>query len=119
MDLVRDVLDKQLVDRKQVKMGKVDGLVLELRDNGPPRVAFIEIGSVALARRIGARLGEWVSRMGARLGGEGHREPYRVSWEKVRDVGVDIDLDLDVQDTPVFNWQTWLRDHVVARIPGG
>jgi hypothetical protein len=29
MDLVRDVLDKQLVDRKQVKMGKVDGLVLE------------------------------------------------------------------------------------------
>jgi hypothetical protein len=36
----------------------------------------------------------------------------------VRDVGVDIDLDLDVRDTPVFDWQTWLRDHVIARIPG-
>ena len=32
MQLVRDVLDKQLVDRDQAKMGKVDGLVIEWRE---------------------------------------------------------------------------------------
>ncbi|MEH2463692.1 hypothetical protein [Nostoc sp.] len=32
MDVIRDVLDNQLVDRNQRKMGKVDGIVMELRD---------------------------------------------------------------------------------------
>jgi sporulation protein YlmC with PRC-barrel domain len=118
MELVRDMLDKQIVDRNQVKMGKVDGLVFELREREPPRVAFIEVGAVSLARRIGHRTGQWVSRLAAHLGGESHREPYRIPWERVRDIGLDIDLDLDVKDTPVFDWQTWLRDHVIARVPG-
>ena len=67
-----------LVDRRQTKIGKVDGLVAELRQGEPPRIALIEIGSAALARRLGPRLGRLVSRLSARLGGEAHREPYRV-----------------------------------------
>lgn len=120
MKLVRDVLDKQIVDRKQVKMGKVDGLVIALQDGEAPRVACLEIGAVALARRLGSRIGRWASHLGERLGGAQHREPYRVPWTKVRDVRTegDIDLDLSVEETPVFNWQAWLRDHVITRIPG-
>jgi hypothetical protein len=38
MDLFRDILDKQIIDHRQEPMGKVDGLVLELTDEGPPRV---------------------------------------------------------------------------------
>lgn len=118
MDLVRDVLDKQVVDRNQTKMGKVDGIVLELREGEPPRVAFAELGAVALARRIGPRIGRWVSRTAARLGGERHREPFRIPWRKVRDVGIDVEVDIDVNETRVFDWQNWLRDRVIARIPG-
>jgi sporulation protein YlmC with PRC-barrel domain len=118
MELVRDILDKQVVDRNETKMGKVDGIVAELREGAPPRVAFIEIGSVALARRLGPRLGRLVSRLSARLGGEAHREPYRVPWQKVRDIGVDIELDLEVHETTIFDWQDWLRDHVIGKIPG-
>ncbi|WP_114949026.1 hypothetical protein [Microvirga calopogonii] len=118
MELVRDVLDKQVVDRKHVKMGKVDGLVIELHDGEAPHVAGLEIGAVALARRLAPRIGRWASRLGERLGGAQHREPYRIPWMKVRDVGIDVDVDLLVEETPVFDWQTWLRDHVIARIPG-
>src|SRR5215213_7356271 len=98
MELVHDVLDKQVVDRKQVKMGKVDGLVIELRDGEAPRVAGLEIGAVALARRLGPRIGRWASRIGERLGGAKHREPHRIPWTKVRDVGVDVDVDLSVEE---------------------
>ena len=70
------------------------------------------------ARRLGPRLGRLVSRLSARLGGEAHREPYRIAWHRVRDIGVDIGLDLDVHETTVFDWQDWLRDHIVGKIPG-
>jgi len=119
MHLVRDVLDKQIVDRNKTKIGKVDGLVAEMRDGQPPRVLFIEIGSIALARRLGPRLQRWASRLAERLGGRKHREAHHIPWQEVRDIGVDIDIDIDVRDTAIFDWQDWLRDHIIRRIPGG
>jgi sporulation protein YlmC with PRC-barrel domain len=118
MQLVRDILDKQVVDRHQMKMGKVDGIIAELRKDKPPRIAFVEVGSVALARRLGPRLGRLVSRLAVRLGGRQRRKAYRIAWSKVRDIGVDIQFDIDVRETPIFDWQNWLRDHVIGRIPG-
>jgi hypothetical protein len=118
LELIRDILDKQVLDREQTKIGKVDGIIAELRAGEPPRVAFVEIGTVALARRLGPRIGRWASRLGERLGGEAHREPYRIAWSRVRDIGVDIEVDIDVRETTIFDWQDWLRDHVIGRIPG-
>jgi hypothetical protein len=118
MDLLRDILDKQIVDREQVKIGKVDGLVAELRTDMPPRIIAIELGSITLARRLGARPGRWMAWLAKRLGGERHAEPHCIAWNKVRDIGVDIDVDVDVHRTAILDWQDWLRDHVVGRIPG-
>ena len=118
MELIRDILDKQVVDREQTKIGKVDGIVAELRSGQPPRVIAVEIGTVALARRLGPRIGRWASRLGERLGGEPHRQPCRIPWSKVRDIGVDIEFDVDVGETTIFDWQDWLRDHLIGRIPG-
>jgi len=118
MDLLRDLLDKQVVDRNQVKIGKVDGVVAELRPGRPPRVLAIELGSITLARRLGARPGRWMAWLAKRLGGKRHAEPHHIGWNKVRDVGVDIDVDIDVRRTAIFDWQDWLRDHVIGRIPG-
>ncbi len=39
LHLVRDVLDKQLVDREGRPFGKVDGIVLEVRDGAALRCA--------------------------------------------------------------------------------
>jgi hypothetical protein len=118
MKLMRDLLDKQAVDRRQVKIGKVDGIVAELRAGKPPKVAFVELGTVALARRISRRLGRHVSRLAERLGGRTHAEPHRIAWNKVRDIGVDVDFDIDVRRTAIFDWQDWLRDKIIRRIPG-
>ena len=40
--LVRDVLDKQIYDANNLRVGKVDGVVLLPRQNRPPRVLAIE-----------------------------------------------------------------------------
>ncbi|RUW27477.1 hypothetical protein [Mesorhizobium sp. M4B.F.Ca.ET.013.02.1.1] len=118
MDLLRDLLDKQVVDRRQVKIGKVDGLVAELRHGKPPRIVAVELGSITLARRLGSRPGRWVAWLAARLGGERHAEPHRIAWKKVRNIGVDIEVDVDVRRAAIFDWQDWLRDHIIGRIPG-
>jgi len=55
MDLLRDILDKQIIDRDLTSLGRVDGIVLELRDNAPPRIDAIELGFAVLARRLGPR----------------------------------------------------------------
>lgn len=118
MKLLRDLLDKQVVDREQVKIGKVDGLVAELRSGKPPRIIAIELGSITLARRLGARPGRWMARLAVKLGGRQHGEPHRIAWHKVKDIGIDIEFDIDVRETSIFAWQDWLRDHVIGRIPG-
>lgn len=118
MDLIRDVLDKQVVDRKQTKVGKVDGIVMQLRRGNPPRIIFVELGAIALARRLGPRVEYVVSRLWERVGGAKSRKPHRIAWSSVRDVGVDIEFDIDVGDTTIFDWQDWLRDKVISRIPG-
>jgi hypothetical protein len=118
MELIRDLLDTQVVDRQQTKIGKIDGIVMEVRPGEPPRITFFEIGATTLAHRLGPRIGRFVSRIAERLGGEKARAPYRISWDKARDIGVDIEFDIDVRDTTIFDWQNWLRDKIICRIPG-
>lgn len=118
MDLLRDVLDKQLVDRDGVKMGKVDGIVAELCRDGPPRVVAIEVGAIAMARRFGHRPQQWITWLATKLGGERYSKPHRVAWSEVRSIGVDVQLEASVSDTAIFDWQDWLRDRVVTKIPG-
>src|SRR4051794_14511699 len=117
MDVVRDVLDNQLVDRDQSKMGRVDGVVIELRDGQPPRLAYIEVGTVVLARRLHPRLGRWAAALGRRWG-LNQGQPYRIPWSLTRDIGIDVELDVKAGETPILDWERWLREHVVERIPG-
>jgi sporulation protein YlmC with PRC-barrel domain len=117
MDLVRDVLDKQLLDRDGRKLGKVDGIVLELRDDGPPRVAFLENGLPVLMQRLMGGAGDLVAlierQLGIRKGG-----PVRIPMSKVIEVGIDVRLDLAAADTEALAWEEWVGRHVIRRIPG-
>jgi sporulation protein YlmC with PRC-barrel domain len=118
MELIRDLLDKQVVDRRQTKIGKVDGIVMQVRPGRQPRIVFVEIGAICLARRLGRPMERLVSRLWRWLGGETSLAPHRIPWSKVRDIGVDVDVDIDVRDTRIFAWQDWLRDKVIRHIPG-
>jgi hypothetical protein len=118
MDLFRDVLDKQLIDRNNEKLGKVDGLVMVLVEGAPPCVAYIEVGPVTLARRLHRGLGQRVARLCGKLGGARHREPFRIPWAKIIVTGTDVTVGLDAEDTPLRDWQKWLRRNVIERLPG-
>lgn len=118
LDLVRDVLDTQVTDREDTKMGRVDGIVLEIRDGQPPRILAIEMGFVVLARRLHPRLADWSLRLGRRLGVR-KTACYSVAWSQVTDVTeFCVKLDVKADETPAFDWECWLRDHIIAHLPG-
>ncbi|MBB3593114.1 hypothetical protein FHX08_003458 [Rhizobium sp. BK529] len=112
MHLVRDVLDKQLVDQAEVRVGRADGIILHLNEHGQPKVVAIELGWSTLARRLLKGVG---LRTLARDRGRG----YRIAWSHVADVGVDITIDVDRQELPLERWQQWLRRRILGWIPGG
>ncbi|MBN4000453.1 hypothetical protein [Nostoc sp. LPT] len=118
MDIIRDVLDNQLVDRNQRKMGKVDGIVMELRDREPPRLAYIEVGVTTLTKRLNPRLAGFVATIANKWGAK-QSEPFRIPWSKVRDIGIDVEVDVEAEATPALGYEKWLRNRIIARIPGG
>ena len=68
LEIVRDILDQQVVDRDGEEMGRVDGLRLEIREGKAPRIHSIEMGGVALARRVHPGLETWVDGWRRRFG---------------------------------------------------
>jgi hypothetical protein len=115
-DLMATVLDQQLRDFIYRPMGMVDGLVLELRDGEAPRVAFIETGGVTLARRLSNPFGRWLAAAARRWGGT-KGEPMRIPWARVRNVELDVEVELDADATPALHWEHAHR-HLIERVLG-
>lgn len=110
MELIRDCLDKRVDDRSKRRMGRVDGIVLEVEPGRPPRVAYIELGVKTLMNRLSSRLGSAIS-------GRRH-PPYRIPWGKIK-VGLnEVRADVEAEKTPALEWELWLRKKVIGRIPG-
>jgi hypothetical protein len=111
LDLVRDCLDKPVVDRNGREMGRADSVLLELRPGEAPRVAAIEIGPAVLAGRLHPGLGRIASTVEDVLGVADGR-PVRV---EVRDVTVDDDkltIDRAIGETGAANVENALRAFV-------
>ncbi len=107
MELIRDCLDKQINDRFKRRLGRVDGVVLEVEAGRPPRVAYVELGVKTLMNRLSHRLGSAIG-----------REPFRIPWSKIK-VGLnEVRADVEAEKTPALEWELWLRKKVIGRIPG-
>ena len=116
MNLVRDCLDKQLDDRNKRRMGRVDGIILEIEPNRPPRVAYIEVGVKTLMDRISIRLGKLTARLLKSRNIDS--DPYLIPWGKLH-VGLNnVVADVEAEKTPALEWELWLRKRVIGRIPG-
>jgi hypothetical protein len=117
MNLVRDCLDKTIQDRFKRRMGRVDGIVLELETGRPPRVAYVELGVKTLMNRLSERLGNAIAQfMESR---HIKSAPYRIAWGKIT-VGLNgVEADVEAEKTPALEWELWLRKNVIKRIPGG
>lgn len=116
IELVHDVLDMQLVDRNDAKMGRVDGVTIELREGAPPRVAELLIGGTVLADRVGG----WAARLVQLAMRVARARPHvtRIPFEVVEEIGDVLKLDVEAQATGAFRTEQWL-DRIVCGIPGG
>jgi len=116
MDLIRDCLDEPVFDRNKKRMGRVDGIILKLQADGPPRVAYIEIGAVTLADRVSPWLRAKIVSLLRKL--EITTDRCRIPWGDVH-VGVNgVSADVQAEKTAALALELWLRKHVIGRIPG-
>jgi sporulation protein YlmC with PRC-barrel domain len=117
MDLIRDVLDNQLVDRNQRPLGKVDAIVIKIEDNNQPVVTHIQSSLPVALARLHPTLGRWARALGRRFGLRRGR-PLIIPWHKIQDVGLDVEADIDADHTEALVWETWLKETIVKKIPG-
>jgi hypothetical protein len=118
MDLFRDLLDVQLLDRHKRAIGRVDGITLELREGQAPRVVSMDVGPGTLADRVHPSLGRFVRRVLAsvlRVSGETTAIPMHT----IRDIGVDVEVAIDGEREPHLLEVEKLLRRIVSRIPGG
>ena len=115
--LSRNVIDTQLVDRHQQKIGRIDELLLELEEGKPPRVATIVISGAARARRAGG----WMvacHRVVRALFGQRAEHESRVPFDAVRCIADTIELDVEADALDSMHLEQWLATHIICRIPG-
>lgn len=107
MDLARDLLDKEVVDRNGQAMGRADSVILDVCDGRPPRIVAIEIGPSALGDRLHCRVGRWIRAAEKWLGLSGR--PVRISMEAVTMVDGKLRAHVAAGDTGVLELEGRLR----------
>lgn len=115
--LYGDVLDQQLHDVHGRNAGRIDGIVLELRPDAPPRLTYVEVSPITLLARFSMRLARWYARFDARLG-PGRGTPFRIPWSRLTREHPAYRMDLDVESTSINALEDWLRERIVEHIPG-
>lgn len=118
MDLVRDILDKKIVDREDCAMGRVDGLVMQFGEHSQPRITHIEIGGKTLWSRLHPAFATLAGRL-ARAWGPKRDGPVRIPWSRVLTTGKHVKLDVKAIETGALDWEIWIARHIIERIPGG
>ncbi|HET7550161.1 MAG TPA: hypothetical protein VFK04_02660 [Gemmatimonadaceae bacterium] len=117
MHIVRDLLDKELIDVNWQHMGRIDGLVMEVRPDEQPRITTICVGGTVLTGRLPGFVGRWASalvrRFGARRGA-----PFRIPWSRVMRVDRVIRVDVNSDESGAMASSQWVRDHIIEHIPG-
>ena len=108
MDLVRDLLDKEVVDRNGREIGRVDSIVLEIRETAAPRVSAIEIGPAVLAYRVHPVLGRWMAAFEHAIGIDEGR-PLRIPFSDIIDIGDHVKVDVAFGETAAATLEARLR----------
>lgn len=115
------LLDRQILDRDGSAVGKVDDLELDLpdspEDGAPPEVSALLCGPAALGPRLAGRLGRWWEQI-LRRAEPDEPEPARIAMTDVAEIGTAVRLRTPAPDT-TGAIDDWLRDNVIAKIPGG
>ena len=112
------LLDRQILDRDGEPVGKVDDIELAYDADGTPRIVALLVGQQALGRRIGGRLGGWIAATARRFADTADPKPMRIHLDQVESIGSAVNLSVQRELLPDPPLETWLRDHLIGRIPG-
>jgi len=116
VDVVRDLLDKQVVDRNGKPLGRVDTVIFDVPASGPPTVTAIEIGLVAVARRLHPALAAVARAVEAWAGVERGR-PVRIPIARVLDFERDVKVDVTASETDALAFEQAARA-IISKVPG-
>ncbi|HEU4586808.1 MAG TPA: hypothetical protein VFR95_13725 [Gemmatimonadaceae bacterium] len=117
MHIVRDLLDKQLIDVNWLEMGRIDGLGMELREGEQPLIDEILVGGTVLTYRLPGFVGRWSTAFIRRFGIR-HGEPFPIPWPRVMQVDTEVRVDVNSDESDAMACMRWVRDHIVDHIPG-
>jgi sporulation protein YlmC with PRC-barrel domain len=115
--LVRDLLDERVIDRNGRELGRVDSIIFEMRDDGPPLVSAIEIGFITAMQRVHPALGRW-ARAFERWCGIAAERPVRIPFSKILDFEPKVRVDLTSSEVGALAFEQKARA-IIAAIPGG
>ncbi len=116
MDVVHDMLDKHLVDRNGHELGRVDGIVLDLRDGQPPTLTGMLIGASVLGSRVNPTVGRWVHGLEHALG-IGDLRPIHIGFDRITEIDDKIKVDVAVAETTADAVEKRIRTWLL-KIPG-
>jgi len=113
-----DLLDRQILDSDGEPVGNVDDLELAVDADGRLHVVALLVGAQAWGRRLGGRLGATIEGAARRLQNRTLPGPIRIPIDLVRETAAAITLSVrrDLLAEPEL--ETWLRQHLINRIPG-
>jgi hypothetical protein len=114
VELVRDVLDQQIVDGNGRPAGRVDGIVLDVRNDQPPRVVAIMVGPVVLGERLHATVGRWIEAVQHGFGAE--TRSTAIPWSDIQFLADRMTVQV-TDDAPASALENRLR-RWMRRVPG-
>ncbi|RGC66053.1 hypothetical protein C5N14_26150 [Micromonospora sp. MW-13] len=118
MQLGRQLLDRQIVDRDGRLVGKVDDVEFGIDTDGVPYVRAVLSGQVALGQRMGGRIGRFLVAVADWFVDSSPAAPMRIPYPLVERVDSAVRLRVRLDELPGSPVEDWLRRHLIDRIPG-
>jgi hypothetical protein len=113
------LIDQQIVDAHELPIGRVDDIELELRADGPPRVAALLVGAQALGERLRGRSGSLIAAVAARARDDRGGGPARIEAAQIAELEPQVRLSVGLEELrDVAALESWLSHHFVERLPG-
>ncbi|HET7621408.1 MAG TPA: hypothetical protein VFK39_05845 [Gemmatimonadaceae bacterium] len=117
MYIVRDLLDKQLIDVNWQQMGRVDGLTMETSPGEQPRITSMCVGGTVLMHRLPGFVGRWGAALLRRFGIR-HGVPFEIPWSELMTMDTEVRVDVNSDESGAMASSHWVRDHIIDHIPG-
>ncbi|TML22643.1 MAG: hypothetical protein E6G35_15230 [Actinobacteria bacterium] len=117
MDVGYELLDLQILDRDGMEVGKVDDVEFHLDEDGVPYLTALLVGPDVFGHRIGGWLGRVIAATTRRLR-TNRSGPVRIPYDLIGSVRSAVTLTVSRDLLPEPELEHWLREHLIARIPG-